>query len=411
MVVQYLPMKKQTVVVGVASGIAAYKTIDLVELLKKKGYEVVVIMTHNATQMVSKKEFEKASDDIVYTDLFPSKFDYTKILQSRKVDHIQVADMATVFVVAPATANVVAKIAHGFADDFLTTTILATTAPVVLCPSMNVHMWENPVVEENIKKLQSRGFVILDPDEGNLACGYSGKGRLVNVGKIASVIEKLAAKRKILQGKRVLVTAGATREPIDDVRFITNKASGKMGAALADAAFLFGAHVTLLRAINAVGSRLHIEEEIFETSDDLAKLLQKHVPNNDIVFHNAAVGDFTIAKKNKGKLSSTRSYNLQLAPKAKIINMIKKRNPNVFLVGFKAVWGGDQQELARVGKEKLKESNADAIVVNDISRKDTGFAADTNEAIVVKKDRSHKKIPFGTKEQVAQGIIDCLFGE
>ncbi|MBI4079562.1 MAG: bifunctional phosphopantothenoylcysteine decarboxylase/phosphopantothenate--cysteine ligase CoaBC [Candidatus Levybacteria bacterium] len=402
-------MKKQTIAVGVTSGIAAYKTLNLVQLLKKKGYEVVVIMTKAATQMVAKKEFEKASGNKVFTDLFPPKFDYKKILKERTVDHIAIADSASVFVVAPATANVIAKIANGLADDFLTTTILAVHSPIVLCPSMNLHMWENPIVQENLERLRSSGFILLDPEEGNLACGYRGRGRLVDVEKIASVIEKIAAKKKLLEGKRVLVTAGATQEPIDDVRFITNKSTGKMGAAIADVAFLLGAKVTLLRAASFVSARFPIREELFETGEDLAKLLQNHVANSDIVFHSAAVGDFAVLKKRKGKISSSRSHTLELTPTVKIINMMKKQNPNVFLVGFKAVWGGSQKEFVRVARAKLKESNADAIVVNDVSRKDTGFAVDTNEAYVVKASGDVYKIELTTKDKVAREIIACLF--
>lgn len=402
---------KKTVVLGVTSGIAAFKSVELVKLLRKQEIEVFVIMTKTATQMISPKEFEKATGNTVYTELFDKDFDYKDILKIRTVDHIDLADKASVFVISPATANVIAKIAHGIADDFLTTTILATQAPIILCPSMNVHMWENPSVQENINILKKRGFIIIDPEEGALACGYEGKGRLADIEKVATVVEKLGVKRKVLQGKRIVVTSGATREPIDDIRFITNKSSGKMGLALAQEAFLLGAQVTLLRAAHSASAHFPIREEIFETGADLEKLLQKHISDCDIVFHTAAVGDFTIPKKSNGKLSSDSLHELRLIPQQKIMSTIKKNNLKVMLIGFKAQWGGSKKDMIAVGKKKLIESNADAIVVNDVSKKTTGFAVDTNEVIVVRKDGSSKEIPFGTKEKVAQGIINCLFGK
>lgn len=390
-------MNRKTVVVGITSGIAAYKMLDLITLLKKDA-NVIVVMTKSASLMVSKEEFEKASGNKVYIDLFEKDFDYKKILKSREVDHIKIADMVDLVVVAPATANVIAKMAHGLADNFLTTVVLATQAPVMVFPSMNVHMWENPIVQENIAKLRSRGFIISDPDSGDLACGYHGKGRLPDSKTIYSEISKVLQKTTKLKGKKIIVTAGGTIESIDGVRFITNKASGKMGVAIAEACFLQGAKTLLVRAKSSVSTRYDIKQAVFETADELSQILEKEVKSADVIFHSAAVSDFRVAGSKKRKISSRQGATLTLVPTEKIISKIKIWNPKIQLVGFKAVWG----------QEKLQESKADAVVINDVSQSDRGFESDTNEVFIIKKNGDKKKISLRSKKEIAEEMVSYL---
>lgn len=399
---------KKTIVLGITSGIAAFKSLELVQLLRREDVNVHVVMTESATRMVSVHKFEQASGNKVHTQLFEKDFSYKTILKNRRVEHIDIADAADVVAIVPATANIIAKLAHGIADDFLTTTVLATTAPVVLFPSMNVHMYENTVVGENIEKLRSRGFFIFGPDEGNLACGYRGKGRLPDVVSIKNEIVQLLKKRTLLQGKRVLVTAGGTQEKIDDVRFITNKSSGKMGVAIAEECFLQGAEVLLLRSINSVESRFHIPQKTFSNSEELEVLVQRCIKTYDVIFHTAAVSDFNIKKPFKGKVSSKKKISLELVPAKKIINSIKKVNPNIFLVAFKAEYGLKNSQIKKIGMEKIQESHADAVVLNEIGKSDRGFGVDTNEVFVVRKNGSLKKIPISQKRIIAQELIQYI---
>lgn len=399
---------KKTVVFGVTSGIAAYKSVELVKQLKKEGVTIHVVMTASASKMVNPKEFEKASGNRVYTELFDRDFDYKAILKARKVDHIDLADRADVIVVAPATANILTKIAQGIADDFLTTLLLAANSPIVLCPSMNAHMWNNPIVKEHVATLQKRGFIIIPPERGMLACGYEGPGRLAHLEAIQEEILRQITYSKSLLGKKVLVTAGGTIEKIDDVRFIGNKSTGKMGASLADECVLRGAEVTLLRARSAVEPRYVMQQvEEFETIEDLQELVRKHVSGVDIVIHTAAVGDFRVKEKQSGKTSSKKGVVLALSPAIKISNTIKQWNPKVTLVLFKAEYAVSEEALVKRAKEKLLESDADVIVANDVSKKDRGFAADTNEVLIVTKTET-KKITLRSKREVAKEVVTYL---
>ncbi|MBI2430988.1 MAG: bifunctional phosphopantothenoylcysteine decarboxylase/phosphopantothenate--cysteine ligase CoaBC [Candidatus Levybacteria bacterium] len=391
-------MKNKTVIVGITSGIAAYKMLDLITLLTQDA-NVLVVMTKHATEMVSKKEFEKASNNKVYTEVFEKGFNYKDILKNRYVDHIDLADKADVVVIAPATANIVGKMANGIADDFLTTFALATQAPIVVFPSMNVHMWQHPAVVENISTLQKRGIVVIEPDEGSLACGYEGKGRLPKVVEIHKEIMRLLKKTSKLLGKKIIVTAGGTKEPIDGVRFITNKSSGKMGIAIAETCFLQGAEVLLVRSKTSVSTRYDIKQILFETADQLLEILEREVKKYDVLFQTAAVSDFKVASKKKGKLDSKKDIVLKLTPRKKIIAEIKKWHPKIKLVVFKAVWGDS---------EKIKENNADAIVINDVSKPDRGFLADDNEVIVIKKTGEKKNISLRSKREVAEELVSFL---
>jgi phosphopantothenoylcysteine decarboxylase/phosphopantothenate--cysteine ligase len=402
---------KDTIIVGVTSGIAAYKTLDLIKLLKKDGAEVFVVMTKSAMAMVPSFEFEKASGNKVYSELFEKGFDYRDILKIHRVDHIDLADKADVVVIAPATANCIAKIAHGIADDFLTTTLLAVHCPVIICPSMNVNMWNNPIVEENITKLRVLGYHIIEPEKGMLACGYEGKGRLAHIKIIKEEILQLLSIATSLKARKIMVTAGGTIEKIDDVRYITNRSSGKMGIAIAESCFLQGAEVLLVRSETSVNTRYDIKQIVFETADELENILKREVKKYDVLFQTAAVSDFMLDNKNKGKLDSKKSITLMLSPRKKIITQIKKWHPKIKLIVFKAIWSSLEKTLIKEGEEKLRESNADAVVVNDVSKPDRGFQVDTNEVFVVTRKGSRKKIPLAKKQVVAASIIDFLVTE
>lgn len=399
---------KQTVVFGVTSGIAAFKSIELVKELKNEGFDVRVVMTEHAKKMISPNEFKKVSGNLVITELFEKGFDYKKILKNRKVSHISLADKASVMVISPATANVIAKLACGMADDYLTTTALAVTCPIIICPAMNVNMWNNPIVQENLEKLQKRGFYIVNPVKGMLACGYEGMGRLADNQTIKQEILNCLNQKKSLKGKKIIVTAGGTMEKIDDVRFITNRSSGKMGVAIAEECFLRGAEVFLLRTKNSVSPRYPIKEELFTTADELLTLVKSNVKNYDYFYHAAAVSDFKPEIQTEGKISSKKELTIKLKPQVKILDGIKKINPNIFLIAFKAECISDQKRLVKVALERLKESNSDAIIANDVGKKNKGFEVDTNEVMVIFKDGTNVIVPLADKHEVARKIVESV---
>lgn len=398
---------KKRVVIGITSGIAAYKILDLVRLFKSEDNDISVVMTRLAVKMVDIKAFEEeVGEENIHRELFDSEFDYRIILKKRKVDHIELADSAHVICIAPATANCIAKLAHGIADDFLTTMVLASHSPIILCPSMNVHMWTNPVTQENIEKLKKRGFIIVPPEKGPLACGYEGMGRLSHLERIKGEILEQAERSDSLSGKTILVTSGSTKEYIDDVRYVSNNSSGKMGTALSDECHLRGAKVILIRSEKSREPRYLYESIEFETAEHLETLLKTHVPRADVVIHVAAVGDFSV-KKIQGKISSKTSPHISFSKQKKLSDIIKKINPNVFLVVFKAEWNVSEAELLKNAKEKLHDSSADVVIANDLSKKDRGFMSDTNEVILV-TEKKNRKLHLASKQNIARGIIDSL---
>lgn len=399
---------KKNILIGVTSGIAAYKILNLIKLLKNGGHEIFVIMTRGATEMISLKDFEKASGNKIFVNLFEKNFDYKKVLKLRKVEHIDLADKTDVMVIAPATANIIGKLAHGIADDFLTTTALAMTAPIIICPSMNVNMWNNQLVQENIAKLKSVGYQIIEPGTGMLACGYEGVGRLEDIQIINDEVLKQIQRTNSLRGKKIIITAGGTIEKIDEVRYITNRSSGKMGIALAEECYLRGADVLLLRAKSSVKPRYLIKEKIFNTAEELIVLIKKNLKNTDFFYQVAAVSDYKVKKSIKGKLSSEKPIILKLKPQIKIINQIKRLSPKTILIAFKAEYGLEEKSLIQEGLKKLKQSKADVVIANDISRDDRGFESDNNEVYIVSKNRPVKKISLSSKREIAKGIIEYL---
>lgn len=405
-----MSLHNTTVIIGISSSVAGYKILDLIKLLKKSNLDVYVMMTRHAAAMFRPSEFEKVSGHRVYSVLIPNGFDYRKLLEKREVEHVKLASIADLIVIAPSTANTIGKIAHGIADDFLTTTVLTTNAPVLLCPSMNSNMWTNPLVQENLLKLKSLGFHVLDPSMGKLACGTQGEGRLPDIRIIFDKIISLLQNKSKLQGKKILVTAGGTIEPIDAVRVITNKSSGKMGLALVEECYRQGAEVLLLRSSTSVVSNYPIREEIFETAADLEKLIKKHVRNHDILFHAAAVSDFVLEKKISEKIESIKPLTLKFNSAPKILHKIKNWNPKILLIGFKAVYRKTDEELTKIGLEKLKQSKSDYIIVNDVGRKGVGFGVDTNEVYIISQKGLVRKIEKTSKRQVAEKVLDILFG-
>lgn len=404
---------KQTVIIGICAGIAGYKIIDLIRILKSKNILVEVIMTRNAVKMFGKELFEKESGRSVLTDLMEDDFDYRQVLEKRQVEHIKVADCADIFVIAPATANIIGKIANGIADDLLTTVLMAAEAPVLLCPSMNVHMWNNPVFQENLHNLKRLGFYIVPPDKGKLACGYEGVGRLADVQNIASEISQLLYKKNSLKGKKIMVTAGGTSEPIDAVRTVTNRASGKMGVAIAEECCLRGAKVLLLKSVTATAAGRHKDTsmimETFETSSDLEQLIKKHAKNYDVIFHTAAVSDFIPEKLADKKIDSRKSFSLAMKKTPKILHKIKSWHPKIIQIGFKAVYKENEDNLIRIGIEKLKVSRSDYIAVNDVGREGIGFGADDNEVYIISREGFVEKIPRRSKSEIARRLVEVIF--
>ncbi|MDO8480938.1 MAG: bifunctional phosphopantothenoylcysteine decarboxylase/phosphopantothenate--cysteine ligase CoaBC [Nanoarchaeota archaeon] len=392
----------RTILVGVSSGIAAFKAVEVVESLKKQGYRVIVLMTDSAKKMVSPKAFEKASGNPALSELFPQGFDYKKVLKERKVEHIQLADSAAVFAIVPATANIIANLAHGIAYDLVTTTALATHAPLLIFPSMNVNMWQHPATRENLATLKQRGAIIIDPDCGDLACGYTGKGRLPAPEHIVEEIDKLAQMRGQLAGKKVVVTAGGTEEAIDDVRVLTNKSSGKMGVALAEECTKRGARVTLIRARTEVEPNVLVRDVRVRSGHEMSSQLRKEVRNADFIFHAAAVSDFTLAKR-KGKLDSKKGFTLHLNPAPKIIDEIKKWNSKAALIGFKAESGIKEEKLVASAKRLLLRTKAGLIVANDVFKHP--FGSDKTRVVLVGKNRI-KKSGVLSKEKIAEAILD-----
>lgn len=395
------------IVVGISSGIAAYKTIGLIKLLKKDGHRIYVVMTKKSVNIISPDKIKKITGSNVYIDLFDKNFSYKQILQNKNIDHIEIARKADLYVVVPTTANVIAKLAAGIADDFMTTSLLATTAPVLICPSMNDKMWYHPATQRNLKTIQSFGYEILEPESGELACGTNAIGRLPDLKIIKKQIENILLRKKVLNGKRVLVTGGGTIEPIDSVRVITNRSSGKMGKALAEIAYRYGAKTTFFHAKNSIISHLPIEHIPFSTTDELNNLLNNKLNTFDIVFHAAAVSDF-IVEKIKGKISSNGKHNLSLKPNIKIINNIKKINPNILLVAFKAIYGSSKKQIISESQKLITNAHADYIIVNDISRPDIGFETEENEIYIISKDKKVKKVDKTHKQKIAEKIFTYI---
>jgi phosphopantothenoylcysteine decarboxylase/phosphopantothenate--cysteine ligase len=398
----------KTVVIGITGGIAAFKIEEVIRALLKQDVFIEVIMTKAATSLTDTKKIEKLIGKKIYHNLFASQINLAAILKNRSVEHIDLADRADLLVIAPATANTIAKLANGIADDYLTTVALAASCPVIIFPSMNVHMWGHPITQKNIQTVRDAGYLIVDPETGLLACGYEGKGKLPKPEAIIMEIQHVLFKGDLLNGKKIIVTAGATQEQIDDIRFITNHASGKMGAAIADQLFLRSADVIFVHAVNAAMPRYAVKKIPFTSADELEKILEKEVPKVAAMFHTAAVSDFTVAKQS-GKISSDKTISLKLNPRKKILSEIKKWNPYIRLIGFKAEANIGEKELVYRAEKRMREAQADYMVANFVGLPDRGFGTESNEVIIVDKSGLAIKIPLQSKREVAEKIINYVF--
>jgi len=405
----------KTIVIGVASSIACYKVVDLVKKLKK-GFDIEVVMTSNAEKLIDKKEFEKVLGKKVHSGLFVKGWGYKDYIKREESEHISLADKASLFLICPATANTIGKIANGVGDDLLTTSVMATNAPVVICPAMNCKMWENRIVKENVNKLRRMGYYFVGPEKGKLACGYSGIGRLSNINKILKSIKKMINIKKILKNKKIIVTAGGTVEEIDPVRVITNKSSGKMGVYIAEEAAKMGADVTLIRGNTSVEPFGPIKDIKINSVNQLFNEIKKNIKKNEIMIHAAAVSDFTIDKKSivpnslsraqtnkKIKSNNKNSLILKLRKNKKIINEIKKINKKIKLVGFKAEYKVSEKELVNRASSLLKKAKAEFVVANDVSK--GVFGSEDNDVFIVGKKLIRVK---GSKREIGRRILSLI---
>ena len=389
------------IVLGVTGGIAAYKSAELVSRLRHLGARVHVIMTRNATEFVSPLTFQTLSANQVVTDTFQAP-------EYWNVEHVALAKLAEIFVIAPATANIMAKMAAGIADDMLSTTVLATKAPVLLAPAMNTGMWTAEATRSNASVLLNRGVRFVGPDSGLLACGDEGAGRMSEPEAITEAICSILNPRKDYSGLKVLVTAGATRERMDLVRFMTNDSSGKMGFALAEAARDRGADVTLVYGSVSVPVPQNMRRINIESAQDLYETMMRETPSQDIVIQAAAVCDyrFTEQKKSKVKKAEGQALTVTLAENpdiAKAIGGIKQAGQT--FVGFAA----ETDHVTSNAEAKLKKKNLDMIVANDVTKPGAGFNTDTNIATLITPEGNEEQ-PIQTKRQLAEVILDRILG-
>lgn len=406
----YMNSTKKTITFGISSGIAAFKVVEIIKKFDSSRFIKNVILSKNAEYMLDKGLLEGVADNIYSHEVFDENFDYAEVLKKRSVEHINLADETDIFCIAPCTANTIAKISHGIADDLLTTTMLASNAPIILSPSMNTNMWNNPSVQENLLKLAARSqFKIIQPSEGELACGYNGIGRLPELETIQNMIIHTLQFKTKFEGKRVVVTAGGTQEKIDDVRVLTNRSSGKMGGAIALSFAENGADVYLLLAKNSLIKITHpnITVERFESSSDLQNSLVNNLNSCDVLIHSAAVSDYKPLEVVNGKISSKKEeLTIKLTQTPKIINEVKSINPNIFLVGFKALSNVNQERLLSASRKVINDSDADLVVANDVGV-NIVFSSDQNKIMLVTKNK-YEEFDLMLKSDVAQLIVDTV---
>ena len=391
------PLKGKHIVVGVTAGIAAYKAVELVSRLYKAGAEVKVVMTRNATKFVSPLVFGEISKHKVAVEMFEN-------VQDWNVEHIAYATWADAYVVAPATANMLAKMAHGVADDMLSTQLLATTAPVFVCPAMNSNMYAHPTVQENLSTLRGRGVHVLEPDSGLLACGVEGKGRLPDPQKIMDWVDFHLGKTELLEGKTVIVSAGGTQEAIDPVRYITNRSSGKMGYAVALKAAQAGAKTILVSAPTDLAVPIGVERIIVRSAMEMKEAIDSHYDSADAVIMAAAVADYRVAEVADNKIKKQETMTLELVKNPDILASLGDRKTHQKLIGFAA----ETQDVITYGKEKVRKKNLDMLVANDVSKSNAGFDVDTNEVTFIYPGDQIVNLPNMSKLDVAERIIQAL---
>jgi phosphopantothenoylcysteine decarboxylase/phosphopantothenate--cysteine ligase len=391
-------LKGKTVVLGITGGIAAYKAADLASKLTQVGARVETVMTGTATRFITPLTLHNITHRPVVTDMFEPAAEWSE-------QHVALAEAADVIVIAPATANTIAGLAAGIADEMLGTVVLATEAPVIIAPAMNDVMYRNSVTQSNLEKLKARGFTIIEPEYGRLASGKMGKGRLPETAKIIEVIERVLGQKKDLEGKRIVVTAGGTREPIDPVRHIGNRSSGKMGYALAEAARQRGAAVTLITANVVLPEPAGMEIIKVRTAAEMKEAVAGAVKQADALLMAAAVADYQpeAGAKAKIKKESAGDLTLKLVKTPDILSEVKG---DFIKVGFAA----ESENMVANAKNKLKTKNLDLIVANDITAPDSGFDVDTNRVIIIDKKGKTAELPLMSKREVADRVLDRVKG-
>lgn len=389
---------KKNVVLGVSGGIAVYKALEITSLLIKKGINVNVIMTENATKFVTPLSFQSLSQNTVACDTFQEP----KVWE---IQHISLAEKADVMLVAPATANIIGKVANGIADDMLSTTIMATKAKVIFAPAMNVNMYENPILQDNIRKLKSFGYEFIEPAEGRLACGSVGKGKLEKPEIIADRVLMELNDKKDLKNKKVIVTAGPTIAPIDPVRYITNRSSGKMGYAIAKEARNRGAEVTLISGPTSLEAPEGINIVRIATNEEMRKAVLDRFDSADIVVKAAAVADYKPKNYSTQKIKKAQNdFSLELTRDNDILKELGSLKNKQILVGFAA----ESQNLKENALGKLEKKNLDYVVANDITSSDTGFASEDNKVIILSKDKEEINLDKMSKEKIAENLFDII---
>jgi phosphopantothenoylcysteine decarboxylase/phosphopantothenate--cysteine ligase len=391
-------VRDRKIIVGVTGGIAAYKAAELVRLLAKEGAVTRVAMTHHATKFITPLTFETLSGNRVIADMWGS--------ETHPLDHVTWGQDSDLIIIAPATANFIGKMAHGIGDDFLSTLVIAATARVLVCPSMNDQMYLSPAVQENLRILKARGCAILEPGSGELACRTEGPGRLPEPEDIVEEARMLLSKQD-LAGLRILVTAGATLEPLDPVRYMSNRSSGKMGYALARAARMRGAKVSLVSGPTALKPPRDVALSRVKTAEEMRRTVLAECRQYDVIIKAAAVLDWRPRETAEHKIKKGRGVQtLELVENPDILAELGcgRGNRRCLLVGFAA----ETQDLIANAQEKLKKKNLDLIVVNDVSREDAGFEVDTNAVKIVYRDGHMEELPLMAKEEVADQLLDRI---
>ncbi len=391
-------LRDKTIVIGVCGGIAAYKAAELVRLYVKAGAEVHVILTRSAQEFITPLTFQTLTGNPVHTEMF-------NLVQEREIGHISLADRADVFVVAPATANLIGKVAAGLADDLLSTSLMATKAPVLFAPAMNVNMWDNPIYQQNQARLRMLGYRFVDPVTGFLACGWEGKGKLADPAEIFEETLALLTPQDFAD-ETVLVTAGPTREEIDPVRFISNYSSGKMGYALARAARLRGARVILVSGPSALAVPWGVERLAVVSAEEMREAVLSRWEEATVVIKAAAVADYRPAVRAAGKVKKEgrESLSLALEKNPDILAELGRRKGHRFLVGFAA----ETSDLLENARKKLRAKNLDLMVANDVTQERAGFDVDTNIVRLLGPDEAEEALPEMSKDEVAGHILDRI---
>jgi phosphopantothenoylcysteine decarboxylase / phosphopantothenate---cysteine ligase len=391
------------ITLGVSGGVAAYKAAELVRRLQTDGFTVQVVMTRGAREFITPLTFAALSGQKVITDLFSATDSTGEANLDSAIEHIAVAQRTDLLLVAPATADILAKFARGLADDFLTTLYLASTAPVVVAPAMNVNMWNHAATQENIEMLRARGVHIVDPDEGYLACGMTGSGRLAGQEQIVATVREVLRIKRDLENETVLVTAGPTCEDLDPVRYITNRSSGKMGYAIAEAAAQRGARTILITGPTALETPANVERFDIRTAEEMHRAVTEKISQTSIAIFAAAVADYRPAQTQNQKIKRNQEpYTLALEPTPDILASVTKNKGDRLIVGFAA----ETERVAENARKKLAAKNADLIVANDVTAEGAGFDHDTNIITLFARDGRDLPLPRMTKREAAHRILD-----